>query len=82
LTIIGFGTIISTVGGSGLDPTAFEWELSAETPTSGGNVQFTFSATSGQSSNGNPVPDGGVTVAFLGLALAGLEGLRRKLGKA
>lgn len=82
LTIIGFGTIVSTVNGSGLDPTAFEWELSAETPTTGGNVQFTFSATAEPNSNGNAVPDGGITVAFLGLALAGLEGLRRKLGKA
>ena len=28
------------------------------------------------------VPDGGFTVAFLGFALAGVEGLRRKLSKA
>jgi hypothetical protein len=78
LTIIGFGTI----SGNGYDPTAFQWELSAENPTTGGQTQITFSATAVPNSNGNPVPDGGLTVAFLGLALAGLEGLRRKLSKA
>jgi VPDSG-CTERM motif len=78
LKIVGFGTI----SGNGYDPTAFEWTLSAENPTTGGPTQITFSATAEPNSNGSPVPDGGLTVAFLGLALAGLEGLRRKLSKA
>ena len=37
---------------------------------------FSFS-----SSNGAQVPDGGFTLAFLGLALTGVEGLRRALRK-
>jgi hypothetical protein len=78
LTIIGFGTI----SGNGYDSTPFEWELSAENPTTGGPAQITFSATAEPSSNGSPVPDGGMTMAFLGLALAGMEGMRRKLRKA
>lgn len=80
LTIIGYGTI----SGNGYDPTAFEWELSAEDPSTGGPIQFTFSATAEPTSdgNGNSVPDGGLTVALLGLGLAGVEGMRRKLSKA
>jgi VPDSG-CTERM motif len=78
LTIYGFGTI----SGNGYDPTAFEWELSAEDPTTGGSAQITFSATAEPTSNIATVPDGGLTLALLGLALAGVEGLRRKLSKA
>ena len=32
-------------------------------------------------SDGNSVPDGGLTVALLGFALAGIESLRRKMRK-
>jgi hypothetical protein len=35
---------------------------------------FSFSAST--------VPDGGMTVTLLGLALAGIEGIRRKVKKA
>ena len=35
---------------------------------------FSFSASSN-------IPDGGATVALLGLSLAGIEGIRRKLMK-
>jgi hypothetical protein len=78
LTIIGYGTIT----GNNYDATPFQWELSAENPTTGGPVQITFSATTVPSGAGLPVPDGGLTMALLGLALAGVEGLRRKLIKA
>ena len=77
LTIIGYGTIT----GNNYDPTAFEWELSAEEPSTGGPVQFTFSATAEPTSGSSQVPDGGFTVAFLGLALAAVEGFRRKVSK-
>jgi hypothetical protein len=80
LTIIGFGTIADST--DGFDPTAFQWELSDENPTTGGASQFTFSVTAVPNSNGSPVPDGGLTVALLGLSLACVEGLRRKLSKA
>ena len=42
-------------------------------PANGGHATFI--------SDGDPVPDGGMTLAFLGFALVGVEGLRRKLRK-
>lgn len=73
---------IGTISGNGYDSTSFEWNLAAESPVTGGPMEFTFSATAGPTGGGSPVPDGGFTVAFLGLALAGIEGLRRNLTKA
>ena len=82
LDITGTGTISA----AGYTTTTFTWTLAAETPASGGSSEFTFAATAGApaggTSSGQPVPDGGLTVAFLGLALAGVEGLRRTLVKA
>ena len=71
-----------TISASGYATTTFDWTLAAE--TSGSSAQFTFSATAGApaGTTGGQVPDGGLTVAFLGLALAGVEGLRRTLIKA
>ena len=40
------------------------------------HMMFSFAA------NNNSVPDGGMTVALLGVAFVGLEGLRRKLRAA
>jgi hypothetical protein len=48
------------------------WMFSTQGPGSGDI--FSFSASSN-------VPDGGATVALLGLSLAGIEGIRRKLMK-
>jgi hypothetical protein len=79
LTILGYGTITDPT--DGYDSTSFDWEISAEEPATGGPVQFTFSATAQAASNTASVPDGGLTMALLGLALAGVEGLRRKLSK-
>jgi hypothetical protein len=78
LNVTGFGTISA----AGYDTTDFTWAFEAETPTTGGPVQFTFSAVAGQTAGLSPVPDGGLTVAFLGLTLASVEGLRRKFIKA
>jgi hypothetical protein len=62
---------------TGRDNTVATWSLSG-----GGafpdTLTFAFSTTS---STGAGVPDGGLTVAFLGFALVGVEGLRRKLRK-
>ena len=55
---------------AGRDNTPGTWILSANT------LGSTFSFSSTYSS----VPDGGTTVALLGMALVGVEGLRRKLG--
>lgn len=71
-----------TISAAGYTTTTFDWTLAAETPTAGGSAEFTFSATVGAPAGGQSVPDGGLTVAFLGLALAGVEGLRRTLIKA
>jgi hypothetical protein len=61
------------VSGNGFDPTAMDWSFT--TQSSGGRPRTTFSF----SANGIAVPDGGSTVALLGVALTGIEVLRRKL---
>jgi hypothetical protein len=80
LDISGNGTITD----SSSDSAAFVWNLSLEQPTTGGPTEFTFSAgttAAGGGGTGN-VPDGGLTLAMLGIAFAGIEIFRRKLGKA
>lgn len=57
---------------TGRDNTPGTWVLSANTL----GTTFSFSSTN------SSVPDGGTTVALLGMALVGVEGLRRKLGSA
>jgi len=66
LSVSGTGTI----SGNGYTPTAGTWTFSAQDDPSNG--VFSFSAGS------EAAPDGGATVALLGLALAGIEGIRRK----
>jgi hypothetical protein len=58
------------VSGNGFDPTAMTWAFTSQNK---GGSTFSFSAT------GATVPDGGSAVALLGLALTGLEVVRRKL---
>jgi hypothetical protein len=72
LSITGTGL----VSGNGFDPTAMDWSFS--TQSAGGRLGTIFSF----SSNGVAVPDGGMTVALLGIAFVGLAGLRRKLHAA
>jgi hypothetical protein len=61
-----------TISGNGFTPTAGNFTFSSQNPGSHG--QFSFSA-SGTTS----VPDGGSAVALLGIALTGIEVLRRRL---
>ena len=68
LSVSGTGTIT----GNGFDATAGTWSFSAQDDPSNG--VFSFSAST--------VPDGGATVALLGLSLAGIEVIRRKLRRA
>lgn len=79
LNIDGYGTISSS--NPNYDTTDFTWNLAAE--NLGGDVDFVFSASTGASAGGgDSVPDGGLTLVFLGLALAGVELFRRNISKA
>ncbi len=68
LAITGSGTI----SGNGFDATPGTWSFTAQSPSASG--VFSFSA----GSNAQGVPEGGSTVALLGLGLAGVALLRRK----
>jgi hypothetical protein len=72
LNITGTGT----VSGNGFTPTPGQWSFT--TTDSNGHTRSTF----GFQSQTNAVPDGGATAALLGLALAGVEVLRRKFKAA
>lgn len=72
LLITGTGTIY----GNGFDATAGTWSFTAQSPAANG----IFSFSSGSATQG--VPDGGTTVALLGVSLAGLGLLHRKLQTA
>jgi hypothetical protein len=67
-----FGT--GTITGHGFDPTSGTWSFTAQDDPSNGIFSF--------SGGSEAIPDGGATVALLGLALAGIEGTRRKLRRA
>lgn len=69
LAISGTGTI----SGNGFEVTQGTWNFTSQTPSANGI--FSFSA--GTAAQG--VPDGGTTVALLGLGLASLELIRRRL---
>ena len=70
LAVSGTGTI----SGHGFDATAGTWTFSTQDDSSNGVFSFSASTFSSQAT-----PDGGPTVALLGLALAGIECTRRKL---
>ncbi len=69
LLISGTGTI----SGNGFEATPGSWSFTSQSPKANG----VFSFSSGSAAQG--VPDGGTTVALLGLSLAGIEILRRRL---
>ena len=58
---------------TGKDPTPGDWTVSANRAGKKPKYTFSFSA----SSDAFPVPDGGLTVTLLGLAMAGLGVVRR-----
>ena len=64
-----------TIHGTGFLDTPGEWSFTSTNANGQDRTSFTF--TTDTTANG--VPDGGATVALLGLGLAGLEGLRRLL---
>jgi hypothetical protein len=67
LTLEGRGMLM--ISGGGYDPTPGIWILTANQA----NGTFSFSSSNGA------VPDGGMTVVMLGLALCGIGMIRRKL---
>jgi hypothetical protein len=69
LNVTGTGIIT----GNGFDPTVGSWAFTVQNAGGGRLMEFSFSA------NSNTVPDGGSAVALLGIALTGIEVLRRKL---
>ena len=62
------------VSGNGFDPTAMTWAFTSQ--NTGGST-FSFSGT-----GATAVPDGGSALALLGVALVGIELLRRKLRRS
>lgn len=85
LILTKFGTLSSaesadSLGGYGVEVMA----LTTGNNGTGTAAQDQLILTGGPITNsgGNPLPDGGMTVAFLGVALAGLALMRRKLAPA
>jgi VPDSG-CTERM motif len=76
LNLMGSGTLHVT----GFDDTPGSWSFTISNPGGGAHANFDFTFANSQTGAG--VPDGGVTVALLGLALVGVEVLRRKLKAA
>jgi VPDSG-CTERM motif len=70
LNITGSGTI----SGNGFEPTNATWAFTVQ--NAGGNHDY-FSFSANVATQG--VPDGGSAVALLGIALAGIEFIRRRL---
>jgi hypothetical protein len=73
ITTQGGGAVVvdgtGTISGNGFDLTSGTWHFTTQNPSA--SSRFSFSAASGT------VPDGGSGVALLGIALVGIEGLRR-----
>jgi hypothetical protein len=73
ITVQGSGSVAvsgtGTISGHGFDLTAGTWNFTTQNPSA--HARFSFSSATGA------VPDGGSAVALLGIALVGIEGLRR-----
>ena len=67
------------VSGNGFDPTVADWSFAVT--SSGGRTRgtFSFQGSGNATGRGTGVPEGGSAVALLGLALIGVEVLRRNL---
>jgi hypothetical protein len=63
------------VSGNGFDPTNADWSFAVTSSNGNTRARFSFQA----SGNAAGVPDGGSTIAFVGIALIAIEVLRRKL---
>jgi hypothetical protein len=63
------------IHGTGFDDTPGQYSFTVSNPNGLPHVTFAFAAET----IATPTPDGGAAVALLGIALIGIEGLRRKL---
>ncbi len=72
INISGSGVIT----GNGFDPTPGTWFFTAQLPEAGG--RFSYSAGTTAVPRTATVPDGGATLGLLGIALGGIELLRRR----
>jgi hypothetical protein len=61
------------LSGNGFDPTPGTWSFTSQSPDAGG--VFSFSASGGFQA----VPEGGTTLALLGVAFIGVELFRRRV---
>ena len=77
LNLLGTGTLFITGPGSPYDAggTGGVWSFTISNPTGGPHANFAFTFANSQTA----VPDSGSAVALLGIALAGIEGVRRAL---
>jgi hypothetical protein len=77
LNLLGSGTLFITGPGSPYDAagTSGVWSFTISNPTGGPHDTFAFTFANSQTA----VPDSGSAVALLGIALAGIEGVRRAL---
>jgi VPDSG-CTERM motif len=71
-------TGVGTLSGPGFDPTPGTWSFTVANALGRTNETFGFQSDTAA----GLVPDGGTTAALLGLALAGIEVLRRKFKAA
>lgn len=74
---LGFVTAGGTgmISGNGFTPTSGTWSFSTQDPGTPGTGGLTFSFSAGT----NALPEGGTTLALLGIALIGVELVRRKM---
>ena len=70
------GSGVLDISGAGYSPTAGDWAFSINKAGGGKNATFNFTFSNSQTA---AVPEGGLTIAFLGSALLGLGMLRRRL---
>jgi VPDSG-CTERM motif len=76
LNLVGTGTLLITGPGSTFDPTPGTWSFTISNSTGGPHDNFAFTFANSQTA---VAPDSGSAVALLGIALAGIEGVRRAL---
>jgi hypothetical protein len=67
---------VGIITGNGFDPTPGTWSFTSTSSNGGSNNTFGFAA------NTASIPDGGSALALLGIALVGVEALRRKFATA